>query len=67
MKRKDRQLGMGRDITRRDFLNGTSIAVVGSLLATPLSLLDDLGMVLARFLTPERIARGFGRGDAWQP
>ena len=37
MKRKNRQLGMDRDITRRDFLNGTSIAVGGSLLATPLS------------------------------
>ena len=37
MKRKNRQLGMDRDITRRDFLNGTSIAIGGSLLATPLS------------------------------
>lgn len=37
MKRKDRQLGMDRDITRRDFLNGTSIAVGGLLLAAPLS------------------------------
>jgi len=37
MKRKYRRLGMDRDITRRDFLNGTSIAVGGSLLATPLT------------------------------
>ncbi len=37
MKRKDRQLGMDRDITRRDFLNGVNIAVTGSLLAAPLS------------------------------
>ena len=37
MKRKHRRLGMDRDITRRDFLNGTSIAVGGSLLATPLT------------------------------
>jgi spermidine dehydrogenase len=29
----DRELGMGRDITRRDFLNGVSIAVGTSLLA----------------------------------
>lgn len=36
------------------------------LLATPLYLLYEFGMVLARFLTPERIARGFGRGDAGQ-
>ena len=32
----DRQLGMGRAITRRDFLNGVSIAVSGSLFSTPL-------------------------------
>lgn len=36
------------------------------LLAAPLYLLYEFGMVLARFLTPERIARGFGRGDAGQ-
>ncbi len=37
MKRRNRQLGMDRDITRRDFLNGSSIALGGALLATPLS------------------------------
>ena len=37
MKRKDRELGMDRDITRRDFLSGVNIAVSGSLLATPLT------------------------------
>ena len=37
MKRKDRELGMDRDITRRDFLSGVNIAVTGSLLATPLT------------------------------
>ena len=37
MKRKNRQLGMDRDITRRDFLNGSTIAVGGSLLGSPLS------------------------------
>lgn len=37
MKEKDRQLGMDRDITRRDFLNGMSIAVTGPLLSAPLS------------------------------
>ncbi len=37
MKQKDRQLGMDRDITRRDFLNGVNIAVTGSLLSAPLS------------------------------
>jgi spermidine dehydrogenase len=35
MKRKDRQLGMDRDITRRDFLGGVGMAVTGSLLSAP--------------------------------
>ncbi len=34
MKEHDRRLGMDRDITRRDFLNGTSVAIGGSLLAS---------------------------------
>ena len=39
---KDKNLGMDRHITRRDFLNGTSIAVTGSLFGNPLSAaLDD--------------------------
>ncbi len=33
-KDQDREFGMGRDITRRDFLNGISIAVGTSLIAT---------------------------------
>ena len=33
MKRRDRELGMDRSITRRDFLNGVSVVVGGSLLA----------------------------------
>ena len=32
MKKADRQLGMDRDITRRDFLNGASVAIGGTLL-----------------------------------
>ena len=35
--RKGRKLGMDRDITRRDFLNGVNIAVSGSLLSAPLT------------------------------
>ncbi len=31
MKSRDRELGMGRPITRRDFLDGVSVAVAGSL------------------------------------
>ena len=37
MKHKYRQLGMDRDITRRDFLSGSAIAVGGSLLTAPIS------------------------------
>ena len=33
MSKTDRELGMHRDITRRDFLNGTSIAIGGGLLS----------------------------------
>ncbi|HAT28606.1 MAG TPA: hypothetical protein DCS89_16435, partial [Gammaproteobacteria bacterium] len=32
MKKTDRQLGMDRDISRRDFLNGISVTVGASLL-----------------------------------
>jgi spermidine dehydrogenase len=35
MNQRDRRLGMDRDITRRDFLNGAGIAVGGSLIQTP--------------------------------
>jgi spermidine dehydrogenase len=44
-KSNDRELGMHRDITRRDFLNGVSLGVGGALLASNASLLaalDDL-------------------------
>jgi len=33
MKREDRDLGMGREITRRDFVNGVGVAVTGALIA----------------------------------
>jgi spermidine dehydrogenase len=35
MKRSDRELGMGRPITRRDFLSGVGVAITGSALAGP--------------------------------
>jgi spermidine dehydrogenase len=38
----DRDLGMTRDITRRDFLNGVSLGVGGALLASNASLLSAL-------------------------
>jgi spermidine dehydrogenase len=34
MKKSDRKLGMNREITRRDFLNGASMAIGGSLLTS---------------------------------
>ena len=37
MKMRDRKLGIDRDITRRDFLNGVHIAVPRSLLSAPLA------------------------------
>jgi spermidine dehydrogenase len=37
MNRRDRQLGMDRDITRRDFLNGVGLAVSGSILSPTLA------------------------------
>ena len=33
MKKSDRELGMDREINRRDFLNGASIAIAGAVLA----------------------------------
>ncbi len=35
MKRSDRELGMDRAITRRDFISGVGVAVAGSALASP--------------------------------
>jgi len=56
MKRKDRELGMDRDITRRDFLNGVNIAVTGSLLVTPftqaLAALEASGRGVSEQMTP---------------
>ena len=37
MNKTDRQLGMNKDISRRDFLNGVSIAVGASLLSGSVS------------------------------
>jgi len=39
---RDRELGMGREITRRDFLNGVSIGVGGAMLASQAGLLAAL-------------------------
>lgn len=52
-KKKDRELGMGRGITRRDFLNGFGIAVGGSLLLPDSPWLEAFGMPQSPF-APEK-------------
>ncbi len=52
---KDRDLGMHRDITRRDFVNGVAAAVGGSLIAP--------GWLPAREGTPD----AFGAEDYYPP
>jgi len=37
LNKRDRKLGMDRDITRRDFLNGASLAVAAPLLSSPVA------------------------------
>jgi spermidine dehydrogenase len=48
-KDQDRELGMGREITRRDFLNGVSIAVGASLLAGNPTWLEAFGVPASPF------------------
>jgi len=52
-KDKDRELGMGREITRRDFLNGVSIAVGASLVATNPTWVEAFGIPQSPF-APEK-------------
>lgn len=52
-KDKGRELGMGREITRRDFLNGISIAVGSSLIAPNSPWLEAFGMPQSPF-APEK-------------
>ena len=51
-KDRDRELGMGRKITRRDFLNGISIAVGTSLLAANSSWREAFGVPQSPFSLP---------------
>ena len=51
-KDRDRELGMGRKITRRDFLNGISIAVGTSLLAANSTWLEAFGVPQSPFALP---------------
>src|ERR1035437_9123361 len=52
-KDQDRELGMGREITRRDFLNGISIAVGTSLVAANSTWLEAFGVPQSPF-APEK-------------
>jgi len=49
--RRDRELGLDRSITRRDFLNGVGVAVTGSLLSPPS--LEAFGILPEEF-APEK-------------
>jgi spermidine dehydrogenase len=49
----DRELGMGREITRRDFLNGVSVAIGTSLIATNSPWLHAFGIPQSPF-APEK-------------
>ncbi len=51
-KDRDRELGMGREITRRDFLNGISIAVGASLVAANFTWLQAFGVPQSTFALP---------------
>ncbi len=56
MNRRDRELGMDRPITRRDFLNGVAVVVTGSLLTPDLAeACRALGIPIPQF-APEKQA-----------
>src|SRR5271163_1267480 len=50
---KDHELGMGREITRRDFLNGVGVAVGASLVATNPTWMEGFGIPESPF-APEK-------------
>jgi spermidine dehydrogenase len=50
---RDREIGMGREITRRDFLNGASFAVGASLLSANLAWLEAIDIAPSP-LSPEK-------------
>lgn len=53
---KDKDLGMARDITRRDFLNGVAIGVGGSVLAEAIGAEDLLAAAALDQFAPEKDA-----------
>ena len=53
MKQRDRQLGMDADITRRDFLNGVSVAIGASLLPSSSNAQDVGAQDVAGYYPPQ--------------
>ena len=53
MKKSDRALGMDRDISRRDFINGVSVAVGASLISSASSALDIGAQDVPGYYPPE--------------
>jgi spermidine dehydrogenase len=53
MKKQDRELGMDRDITRRDFLSGASVAIGASMLPAPASAQDIGAQDMPGYYPPE--------------
>ncbi|HEX4543035.1 MAG TPA: NAD(P)-binding protein [Candidatus Acidoferrum sp.] len=54
--KKDRELGMAREITRRDFLNGVAIGVGGTLVGNAISAEDLLAAAALDEFAPEKAA-----------
>jgi spermidine dehydrogenase len=54
--KRDKELGMARDITRRDFLNGVAIGVGGSLLTSAVGTEDLLAAAALDEFAPEKAA-----------
>src|SRR5262252_2733952 len=53
-KKRDRSLGMNRNITRRDFLNGCAVTVGASLAASSPAWLEAMATDSARPYAPEK-------------
>ena len=62
MSTSDRDLGMHRDITRRDFLNGVAVGVTGAVAAPALS-----GPVAADATTAQRVGTAAGANPDYYP
>src|SRR5262245_31189815 len=64
MNRRDRNLGMDRSITRRDFLNGVGVAVGGSLLSSPMA--RAMGLLPAGHYPPALTGLRGSHDGSWE-